>query len=242
VVADDDLTYVLRIRNRKGAELVTAPQALRVFTPDQPTPGDPALIYRILDRQEKRDTGVQSAVSGAANERLKAGNAGEKSGVAAAGVGAVRGGAGEVGEAPGFAAPAVLPAFPVPSATAAEIPVPPPGGINFRGVAPEQIIRVQVPEQGGQGGREVVLEYNTQRYIQKYLVHEIRGLTEQAFAAVGPGGGPFMVQARYGNHLMVVETSMEVARALRMDRIDEKQWSRQARFTLDGTPIQPALE
>ena len=239
VAVDDDHTYTLRIRNNGGVETVTAPKALRVFTPDQPAPGDPSLIFRLLQWQEKNEVESKGRLSGAVSKRLGTVTVtGRGRDTGRMGEAGREGEMGEGGVLPGGGLPPTV----APSATAGEQPIPPPGGINFRGLAPEQILRVQVPPAGGGGGQEVVLEYNTQRYILKYLVREMRSLTEQMFAAVGPGGGPFVVQARYGNHLMVVNTSMEVVRALRAGRIDEKQWAKGAFFTLDGVSVRPALE
>ena len=143
------------------------------------------------------------------------------------------------GEGPGTGQSPTMPA-PVPSAVPSATLLD--AGMPFRGVASEQILRVQIPASGVDKGDQMVLEYSTQRYILKYLVREIKNLTEQSFATVGTSAKSFMVQARYGNHLMVVETPMEVVRALKTGRIDDKQWSKQAKFTLDGTQIQPVFE
>jgi hypothetical protein len=75
-----------------------------------------------------------------------------------------------------------------------------------------------------------------------YLAREIRNVTIQNYSVVGPTVGSFLVQARYGNHLIVVETPMEVAKRLKNGDMDEKQWVKLARITLDGKPIQPVLD
>ena len=134
----------------------------------------------------------------------------------------------------------VLPAPVGPSATVVEQkPAVKESAIAYRGVAPEQILRVQVPPAGEEGA--LITEYRTQQHIFKYLAREIKNVTLQSYAAVGPTVGSFMVQARYGNHLLIVETPMEVARGLIEGRLDEQQWLRAANVTLDGTPIQPVL-
>jgi len=236
---DDDHTYSLRVRNREGVETVTSPQAFRVFTPEENTNrGDPTLIFRLLDEQAKKDAENKARMNESINKKLQ-----DQKTPMTGGSGAVRGSVEGGGpESPNQWAPGEGPGqVPVlsgtsPSATVSEV------GMPYRGVSPDQILRVQVPTTGNANGSQMVLEYSTQRYILKYLVRELKSLTEQSFSTVGATAKSFMVQARYGNHLMVVETPMEVVRALKTGRIDDKQWARQAKFTLDGTVIQPTFE
>jgi hypothetical protein len=241
---DDDHTYSMRVRNRDGVETATSPQAFRVFTPEDSVKGDPTLIYRLLDEQGKKDAADKTRVNESINRKL----ADQKTPVTGGGAATGNGGTPETPDrwAPGEG-PGQVPALPgVPSATLSEGGAPSStlaGDIfPYRGITSDQVLRVQVPAIGSDSGRQMVLEYSTQRYILKYLVKELKSLTEQGFSNVGQSASSFMVQARYGNHLMVVETPMEVVRALKNGRIDDKQWARQAKFTLDGTVIQPVFD
>jgi len=237
---DDEHTYSLTVRNREAVETVTSPQTFRVFTPeDSANRGDPTLIFRLLDEQGKKDAENRAKLNDSINKKLGA----KKAPVTGVDAGTSRGktGGGEPespnmwapGEGPGPGSTTAMMDSANASATIME---------PFRGITSGQILRVQVPTTGAGGGKEMVLEYTTQRYILKYLVKELKSLTEQSFNTYGTSASPYMVQARYGNHLMVVETAMEVVRALKTGRIDDKQWARQAKFTLDGSEIQPSFE
>jgi len=223
---DDDHTYTLTVRNEDDVETVTAPQSMRVFTPGEgPSKGDPTLINRINDENAKRELAAKEAVKPLITGQLK----GAKEGLAPV-------------EAPVPPPADSGPGAPVaPSSTISEAP---PGSASpfgeYRGIDTPQILRVQVPTVNAQD-QTMVLEYQTQQYIFKYLVREIMSLTEQNFDNYGQGVKRFMVQARYGNHLMVVDTPMEVVRGLKSGRLDERQWLRAATLTLDGQPIQPTL-
>jgi hypothetical protein len=87
----------------------------------------------------------------------------------------------------------------------------------------------------------MVLDYQTQQYVLRYLIREVKSLTQQSFANVGQTVGSFMVQARFGNHILVAQTPMEVARGLREGRLDDSQWVRAASITLDGQTILPDM-
>jgi len=240
---DDDHTYSLMVRNREGVETVTSPQAFRVFNPEEVVKGDPTIIYRLLNDQAQKDAEKRAKLNESINQKLKVGK-NPKTGGGEAGGDNINTGKGTGPESPNMWAPGEGPgqgsATPLtasnPSATVVDSAIP------YRGITSDQILRVQVPTTGAGGGQEMVLEYSTQRYILKYLVKELKSLTEQSFNTYGSAAKSFMVQARYGNHLMVVETPMEVVRALKTGRIDDKQWARQAKFTLDGSEIQPSFE
>ncbi len=225
---DDDHTYTLTVRNQDDVETVTAPQSMRVFTPGEgPSKGDPTLINRINEENQKREMAAKEAVKPLITGQLKD----VKGGLAPV----------ETPPAPGEPGPEAPVAPAVPSTTVSEAP---PASaspfIEYRGIDAPQVLRVQVPTVNGQD-QAMVLEYQTQQYIFKYLAREIRSLTEQNYDAVGQSVSRFMVQARYGNHLMVVETPMEVVRGLKNGRLDEAQWLRAAKLTLDGKAIEPAL-
>jgi len=87
----------------------------------------------------------------------------------------------------------------------------------------------------------MVVEYETEQTVLKYLLREVKSLTEQSYASVGPGAGRFTIQARWGSHVLVAETPAEVVRGMREGRLDENQWVRAARIELDARPIEPDL-
>ena len=221
---DDEHTYTLMVRNRDGVESVTAPQSMRVFTPGGITkPGDPSMIYKVLEEQARREEAGTAAV-----KPLIAGQ-----------VRGLKEGLGEAEPMTDTVTGVDAGLLPMTdTVTGMTVTV---TGEGIRGVGAEQILRFEVPERGGAGDR-AVLEYTTQQYIVRYLAREIGRLTSEVFGTVGGGIRMVVVQARYGNHLMVVETPIEVAKALREGRIGEKRWLEASKASLDGTAIEPKLD
>ena len=73
------------------------------------------------------------------------------------------------------------PAVPAPlTATVSEAPATATQYTMYRGIAPDQILRIQVPP-AGQSGGTMVLDYQSQQYLLRYLMREVKSLTEQSF-------------------------------------------------------------
>ena len=225
LVPDDEHTYSLMLRNRDGEEAVTAPQSMRVFTPGEgKRPGDPSMIYKVLEEQARREAAGTAAVKPLIAGQVK----GMKEGL----------GGEEAVPVTETVSGGEVPLLFSDTVTGMSETV---TGVGIRGLGAEQVLRFEVPEGGGAGDR-AVLEYTTQQYIVKYLAKEIGRLTGEVFGSVGGGIRTVVVQARYGNHLMVIETPLEVARALKEGRIGEKRWLEASKAVLDGTAIEPKVE
>ena len=235
LVPDGDHTYTIRVSNIEGSEASTQPQPLRIFTPGHAgTRGDPTLIYKVLEETARREAERKAEVKPEIEAQIRASKA-------------IAAGPGNEGGpvTGGYAAPV----SPVPravtgegseSATLSKESENMGGLVSYRGISPDQILRVQVPPEPG-AESAMVTEYRTQRYILKYLLKEVRQLTEQNFATAGDTVGTYMVQARYGVHLLVVESPMETVRALRQGRVDDARWLRASTVILDGREIRPEL-
>ncbi len=235
---DDDHTYTLTVRNRDRVETITPPQSLRIFTPGEEKTGrgDDTMIRKVLEENAKREKADKEAVRPLIKGQLQEMKAPLTPGATPP--------AAVPPEEPGAPESPGVPVAPEPSATSAQGPAAASAtqyAAVYRGITPDQILRLEVPPAGTKGD-QVVLDYETRQYVLRYLVQEVRSLTEQTFANVGGTAGSFMVQARYGNHLLVVETPVAVARGLRDGRYDEKVWARQAKMSLDGRAISPELD
>jgi hypothetical protein len=227
---DDDHTYTLTVRNRDRVETITAPQSLRVFTPGEVRAPNPDLtpLQKLNEEEAAREAAGKAAVKPLINLQMR-------------GMKEAFGGSTGGGTAPGAeeGMPGLTPVAPVaPSATVSEAP----GGATpyatFRGIAAGKVVRVEVPAVSGGG---MVVEYETEQTVLKYLIREVKSLTEQSYGSVGPTAGKFTIQARWGSHVLVAETPMEVVRGMREGRLDEGQWVRAARIELDARPIEPDL-
>jgi hypothetical protein len=223
---DDEHTYTLMVRNRDGEETVTAPQSMRVFTPGEGTrPGDPSMIYKVLEEEARREAAGTAAVKPLIAGQVR----GMKEGL----------GGDEAVLVTETQTGGMEPAVPFTDTVTGMTETV--TGSGIRGVGEGQVLRFEVPERGGPGDR-AVLEYTTQQYVVRYLAREIGKLTGEVFGSVGGAVKVVVVQARYGNHLMVVETPVEVARGLREGRIGEKRWLEGSKVSLDGAVIEPRLE
>ncbi len=231
---DDDYTYTLTVRNRDRVETITAPQSLRVFTPGEVKATSPDLtpLQRINEENQRREEAAKAAVKPLINTQLRS----AKESFAPAAVGTPA----EPGEGPALLVPAPIQAPAPETATASSAPGAETPYTAYRGIAPEQILRIQVPS-AGKPGEPMVLDYQSEQYVLRYLLREVKSLTEQSFANIGGTAGSFMVQARYGNHLLVAQTPVAVVRGLREGRLDDTQWVRAATITLDGQAISPDL-
>jgi len=227
---DDDHTYTLTVRNRDRVETITPPQSLRVFTPGEVKASNPDLtpLQRVNDENQKREEAGKAAVKPLINSQMRS--------VKEPFTGAQPA---EALPVPGEGVPAPLVPAPL-TATASEAPATATPYSAYRGIGSEQVIRIQVPA-AGKAGEAMVLDYQSQQYVLRYLLREVKSLTEQSFANIGAAAGSFIIQARYGNHLLVTQTPTEVVRGLRDGRLDDAQWVRAATITLDGQAISPDL-
>lgn len=227
LVPDDDHTYQLQVRNREGVETITPPQPLRLFTPGEgPGPGDPSLIFKVLEQNAQREAAEKGALQPLIDEKLRQ---------LKWPLGVDREGASTLFEdsADWLGYPAL------PSDTLA---IAGEGAATqytaFRGLEPGQVKRFEVTAQGS----EAVLEYETMQYVFKYLAREVRMLTQQSFQAVGASVERYTVRAQYGDHILEVVTPTAVARDLAAGRLDDRRWLRASQVALDGEAIEPMIE
>ncbi len=226
LVPDDEHTYQLQVRNREGVETITPPAPLRVFTPGEgPGPGDPSLIFKVLDQNAKREAAERGATGALIDGKLQE---------LKWPLGVDRDGGTLFDESAGELWYPALPSDTLAIAaegTATQY-------ASFRGIEAGQVTRYDVSGPGG----EAVLEYETMQYVFKYLAREVRMLTQQSFQATGTGVARYIVRAQYGGRLLEVVTPMEVARDLASGRLDDRRWLRASRVTLDGEEIEPMIE
>jgi len=226
---DDDHTYTLTVRNRDRVETITAPQSLRVFTPGEVRAPNPDLtpLQKLNEEEAAREAAGKAAVKPLINGQLKGMKAPFEGAVPAV-----------PAEPEGVPVPGMAPAPVAPSATVSEAPVGTTPYSTFRGIAAGKVERVEMPAAAGGVMR---VEYETEQTALKYVLREVKSLTEQSYASVGGTAGSFTIQARWGSHVLVAETPLEVVRGMREGRLDEGQWVSAARIALDARPIEPDL-